>query len=124
MEEQDSERVDIGSGGDGLTADLFGTGKFRCEANGNGSGIVAVGIEHFGDTEIEELDLAGFGDEDVGGLEIAMDNQIAMSERDGDGDIDKELEDLFDTGLVEFNVFVEGQAIDEFHDEVEKAVVG
>ena len=52
-----------------------------------------------------------------------MDNQIAMSERDGDGDIDKELEDLFDTGLVEFNVFVEGQAIDEFHDEVEKAVV-
>jgi hypothetical protein len=53
-----------------------------------------------------------------------MDDQVLMGVVDGVADFAKEAEAIFDAEAVMIAVFVDGHALDEFHDEVGRAVVG
>ena len=50
---------------------------------GDGGIADAPVVEQLGDAEVEQLHLAFVGDEDVGGLQIAMDDQPCVRVRDG-----------------------------------------
>ena len=71
-----AEGVDVGSDADGFAEDLFGAGVVRRQhADALGFGRFAgFGEEEFGDAEIEEFGGTGAVDEDVAGLDIAMDD--------------------------------------------------
>ena len=49
-------------------------------------------VEELGDAEVEELHIALVGHEDVGWLEIAMDDQPDVCVRDGARNLEEELE--------------------------------
>ena len=85
--EHDAERVDVGALVDGVAADLLGRhGVRRAEprADHGQPGLGGVGVQELGDAEVEQLDHAlgrgvvavrrSGGDEDVAGLEIAVDD--------------------------------------------------
>jgi len=46
--------------------------------------LVGIGriFEQLGDAEVEQLGVAGIGDEDVGRLQVAVHDQVRMRERD------------------------------------------
>ena len=90
--EHDAQGVDIARRGDGASllllrarvapghpSHLLGLGLLR----GRGlSGRRLVGHQ-FGNAEIEELHHSAGGDQDIGGLEIAMHHQITVGKPDG-----------------------------------------
>ncbi len=63
-----------------LAAYLFRAGIGRGEKRDGSRGQVAFGLRtaRLGQAEVEELGLASSGDQNVAGLEVAMDDQIAM----------------------------------------------
>ena len=68
-----AERVDIGSGGDGLAAELFGAGVIGREGalageRGLRGDAHRSGVEQFGDAEIEQHGRAFAGHQDIGGF--------------------------------------------------------
>jgi hypothetical protein len=76
---QDSPKgVDVGSSGLNAPADLFGAGIVWGEQPFHGLCRVTGFIEHFGNAEVEELGLAGSVYEDIGRLEIAVNDQLSM----------------------------------------------
>ena len=53
--------------------------------------VAAAVVEELGDAEVEELHLALVGHQDVGGLEIAVDDQPDVRVRDGARNLEEEL---------------------------------
>ena len=78
-----TERVDVGGGRVGLTAQLLGAGVIRSQKSIDRLRAIAGRVEQFGDAEIEELRLAGRVDENVRRFDVPMDHQMAMRVRDG-----------------------------------------
>ena len=84
LEEQQAEGVDVGRGGDRLAGELLGAGVLgRREAQRRARLPSPVGagrfrVEELGDAEVEEPHLAALGQQDVGRLEIAMDDEVNM----------------------------------------------
>src|ERR1051326_2889970 len=77
----DAERVDIGEDADRFAADLLGGGVSRCHELQYGAGLIRsprVAIELLGDTKIEQLDFASVLDQDVGRLQIAMNDRVLV----------------------------------------------
>ncbi len=94
--EHHAECIDVGRRGHRLTANLLGSGIGRGEGAGLEVGAIAgissIVREQFGDPEIEQLDPSLAVDEDVRGLEVAMDDEAPMRHRHGVGDRDQQLE--------------------------------
>ncbi len=112
--EDDAERIDVGGGSLGGARDLLGAGV------GGGQhlldGLRGAGVvEQFGDAEIEQLWLAAGIDQDIGGFEIAMNDEAAMGVGDAVADVEEKLEAAADVELG--GVGVDGLSIDVFHDE-------
>ncbi len=81
-------------------------------------------IEQLGDAKVEQLGGAVAGDEDVRGLDIAMDDQVLMGILDGRAHLAKELESC---GRVELAGFAEVRdvlTLHVLHREVRQAVAG
>ena len=135
--EDDAEGVDIGLlGGDGRRAEQLGRHVF----DGAGAVLGAVplgslGVELGGDAEIEQDEPGGVRrradaaaarlQDDVAGLEIAVDELIGMGVGQGIADFRDELAELVDrqpVSLVLEQLF-EIVAMEEFHDEVGEAVI-
>src|SRR6185437_6180344 len=76
----------------------------------------------FGDAEVEEFGDAIGGDENVAGLEIAMDDQAAMGVRHGFADLAEEFAAGGDADFLAFAIRRDGGAFDVLHDEVGAAV--
>src|ERR1041385_8854324 len=77
----DAERVDIGEDADRFAADLLGGGVRRRHQLQYGAGLIRsprVAIELLGDSKIEQLDFAFVLDQDVGRLQIAMNDRVLM----------------------------------------------
>jgi hypothetical protein len=56
---------------------------------------VSSAVVAFGDAEVDDLGdcfLAGFGDEDVAGLDVAVDDALLMRVLEGVADLSKEIE--------------------------------
>ncbi len=87
--EHDTQRVDVGGCGHQLAAHLLGRGVLGCEHAHAGlreprlhASVQRVRFEQLGDTEIEQRDLALRGDEEVRGLEVPVDDEVAVRVRD------------------------------------------
>ena len=84
LEEQQAEGIDVGRGGDRLAGELLGAGIFgRREAQRRARlpqplGAGRFRVEELGDAEVEQPYLAALGQQDVGRLEIAMDDEVNM----------------------------------------------
>ncbi len=57
---------------------------------GGGFAAVCEGVGDFCEAEVENFCVAAFGDEDVGGLDVAVDDAGAMSGVESVGDFDAE----------------------------------
>ena len=124
--EHHAQRVDIGGGGDRAARDLFGACVFRrqdigCGVIGSGRRFLA---EQFGDAEIEQFWAAIGGDENVGGLEVTVNDQMLVGVADGVADADHQPDALLERGLPLTQPAVERDAVDEFHHEIGKSLRG
>ncbi len=126
FEEDDAEGVDIGAGGDGVGGDLFGAGVAGGEEDlgGGGLGRGEGVVEKFGDAEVEEFGFAALVDEDIGGFEVAMDDEVGVGEGDGGAELAEQEEALPEEEVVLVAELVEGDAVDELHGEIGLAVGG
>ena len=118
--ENSAEGVDIGGDADGFAKDLFRAGVVRGEhadAEGFG-GFAGFGEEELGDAEVEEFGGAGVVDEDVAGLDVAMDDEISMGVLDGAEDGEEEAEAVFDAEFEGFGVLGDPGSVDILHDEI------
>ena len=74
--------------------------------------------EQLGDTKVEKLRHAIVGYQDVARLQVAMNDEVLMSELDGGAHGAKQLQPLVDGESMGVAVLVNGHAIDELHDQV------
>src|SRR5207253_9461090 len=77
----------------------------------------AIGAEQLGDTEVQELRRAVFGDQDVARFDVPMNDQVLMRVLHSRADRAKELEPLLSRELVLIAVNIYRQTLDVFHDE-------
>ena len=126
--EDDAEEVDVGDGGDGLTAELFGAGVLgRHETQGGGGvfgGGGGIGGEDLGDAEVEEFRGAVGFDEDVSRFEVAVDDEVLVGVVDGRADVAEDTEAIFGGKFLLVAEGVDGVAFDVLHDEVRTAIRG
>ena len=127
--QDDAEGVDVAGGSDGLAFGLLWAGVGGGHEHLAGSGRIGEGEAHvvaedLGDAEVEELDGAVGGDEHVAGLEVAVNDQVAMHVLDGGAELTEELDAVWDVELVAVAVHVDGCAFDVVHDEVRLSGVG
>ena len=132
----DAESVDVGAGVDlvGVAGGLFGGHVGEGAKDGADFGVhggeLDVGIVGDGETEVEDLGMRGIvgigggHDEDVGGLEVAVDDAFWVGIVDGVSDLGEELEPVLEREVVGGRVFDEGLAFDELHGEVRLNAVG
>jgi hypothetical protein len=73
-----AERVDIGGGGVRLPATLLRAGVVGREPAIDRVRQIAGRVEQLGDAEVEQLRLARLVDQDVRGLDVAMDDEMPM----------------------------------------------
>ena len=93
-------------------------------ASGPFAGAHGVGVEQFGDTEIQQFDGAFLGHQDVLRLEVAMDHQVLMSVVDGGADGEEKIQTLADGKPVGIAVLIDRGSGDEVHHEIGTAVRG
>ena len=122
---QHAERVDIGGRRDRLAEHLLGRGVFarhhrRLRAGEPGLGS---GFEQLGDAEIEQLHGAFVGDQDVGRLEIAMDDEIAVRVGDRRTDLQQQREPRAHVEPARVAPARDRRAGDVFEREIRRAVV-
>lgn len=126
--EDDAEGVDIGADVDevGVAAGLFG-GHVR-EGSHELAGDGDEGVGGFGDllgeAKVEDADVAGVVDEDVGGLEIAVHDALLVGVVDGFADDGEEGEGLLEGEFVLLNEGGDGQSSDIVHGVVEVSIGG
>ena len=77
----------------------------------------------FGQTEVENLGVAAVGDENVCGLDVAVDDSLAVRGFEGVGDFDPEGEQAIEFHRLSLNQMFQGLAAQAFHHDEEMAVV-
>ena len=81
-------------------------------------------LEQPGDPEIQQLRHAIRADQDVRGLDVAVDDGAAMRIGDGRAHLAKELQPFGDVECLLVAIVVDRQPLDVLHDEVRQAVLG
>ena len=112
---------EVGGGGDRRVVQLFRRGVFEGQRAVVGGGGVGA-FELLGDAEIEQLDPAVAIDQQVGGLEVAMDHQVAMGETHRVQHLQEQHHALAQAEPARIAPAVDGFAIDAFHHEVRFAI--
>ena len=92
--EHDAERIDVGRRAQRLAGDLLRRRVLGCVRTPGQVGqprlTVVPGVEQLGDAEVQQPDLAVVRDEDIGRLEVAVDDQPAVRVRDGLHDLEEQ----------------------------------
>ena len=124
--EQHAERVDVGGAADRGAADLLGRGELRGhDQEPRPREILALRpADQLGDAEVEQLRLAAGGDEDVGGLEVAVDHEVLVRVGHRVAHGGKQLQPLVQRQVVGLAVAVDRLALDQLHREVGQALLG
>jgi hypothetical protein len=119
FEEQDAQGVDIGLGGEGLGLDLFGGqvgGGTGDDVSGSGGLVIA---QLLGDAEVGEEGVAVLVEQDVGGLDIAVDDALLVGGIQGGGDLVEQEGDLLrGPGFPALQGLCQGAAFHQAHDQV------
>ena len=76
-----------------------------------------VCVGHARDAEVEHLWLAGLVDEDVAGLQVAMDHAFLVGVVDGVADLGDQLEPLTKSQALVHGVTSDGASVNELHSE-------
>src|SRR5262249_33364067 len=122
--ENDAERVEVAGSGDGIAAELFGTGIVRSE----GAELCCLNktrvIENFRNSKVEKLGNSFFGYEDVAGFDVAVNDEVLVRVLYGGTDLAKELKPAADRKFVGIAIGINGGAGNKFHDEEGSAVAG
>lgn len=130
--QQDSERVDVATGVDVPRAEAGLLGAHVFQSTDHIAHLSLKGFfgqrepDSLGDTEIDDLDFSlpiTFGDEDVGRLDIAMNDALLVGMLDRSADLHEELDSLSDVELTAVAIGRDGLAVDVLHDEVGQAFV-
>ena len=127
LEQQYSQDIDVAGGGDGVAAHLFRTGVCGRHhavvdvSHRHGVGRMA-GIEQLGDAEVQQLHLARRGDQDVVGLQVAMDDQILVGVMHGGAHGPHQRDPLGNWQPATFAIHIDRLAIDVLHDQIGRAV--
>ena len=105
---------------------MFGAGVLRCQSAIHGDGRFREGstirrVQNLGDAKIEELWCAIGSDENVAGLDVAMNDQPLMRVLDRGADLEKEFQSLCDGRALSVAVFGNGPAVDQFHYQIRSA---
>ena len=80
--------------------------------------------QQLGDAEVEQLHLAGFGDQDVGRLQVAMDHERTMGGGDRPAGAEEQLDARAQVEPVGVAVGVDRPAVHVLHREVRQPIVG
>jgi hypothetical protein len=70
---------------------------------------------NFGEAEIEDFGVAAFGDEDVGGLDVAVDDAFGVGGIESFGDLNGNVEETLEFNWLAIDDVLEGGSIEEFH---------
>jgi hypothetical protein len=117
--QQQAQRVDVAGRGQRLVEQLFGTRVFRCQRHQAGArGAGNARVERLGDAEVEQLRVAAAVDEDVAGLDVAMNDQRAVHRIDRGEHLQKQRDARARIQRVFAAPVVDAQAVDVFHDDV------
>src|SRR5262249_3443524 len=81
----------------------------------------AVPLEQLGDAEVEQLDEPVVAHEDVGGLDVAVDDQVRVCMNDRVENVEKETQPRIDAQRALVAESVEAHACDVFEDEIRLA---
>src|SRR5665213_1795019 len=129
--EHGAEGVDVGGGGDGEATDLLGAGVAGGEGAACAGGWIVpvlvlfrVSADQLGDAEVEQLGGGIGGDKDVGGLQIAVDDEVAVGVGDGFEDVQEEVAAGLDAEGILAAEDVDGAAFYILHGEEGDAVGG
>ena len=131
--EDGAEGVDVAAGVhaadvlDLLRGHVVGGAEDEIGLGGEGHGLDASGGEGFGDAEVDDLgDRAAIdlGDEDVGGLEVAVDDAFLVGVLDAAADLPKEADAVLEGQLVGCAIVGDGRAAQQLHDEEGPTVWG
>ena len=76
-----------------------------------------------GKTEIEDLQATLVGDEEIFGLQIAMNDSVIMCRREALGELDDEVDDLVHRQRLFCELFAERLSLQQFADQIRSALV-
>src|SRR5580698_2845747 len=92
------------------------------ESGGGGFGFGARSGD-FSQAEIENLGVAAFGDEDVGRLDIAVNDALSVGGIEGIGDFDGEVEEALHVYGTTRDQILESLALETFHGDESPSVL-
>ncbi len=117
FEEDDTQREDVGAGVDLALENLLRRHVGRCGRGGSGPGD--VDRLYGGDAEVHQVGLARFVQEDVVGLDVAVDDAALVGVVEGPQDRHGQVRDLLDAELAaRVQAAAEAAAGDVLHDDV------
>src|ERR1700674_5970883 len=116
--EQDAQGEDVGSRRHRLTPGLLGRRVRHGAEQGAGPGPGLVGILlPPGDAEIDELRTPLGGDQDVLGLEVAVDDAVRMNGREPLDHLERQIEEVVEGKALRGEDLAQRRPVDVFHDE-------
>ncbi len=118
LHQQQTEQVNIGLGGDLAAFVLFRRGVVRSHDRHHAAGCrLAIGVDQFGDAEIEQFHLAVSGHEHVARLDVAMDHQVLVRVGHGVANLQHQVDTPGDRQLPLIAVIEQRRAVDQFQRE-------
>ena len=118
LAQQQTEPEDIGRGRRRVAAKLFGAGVARRQIGGSGLRSVNTVVDQLRDAEVDEFGGAVRSDEDIGRLDIAVDDEVAMRVGDSTSQLQPEIESSLHARLRAREPDVQCDAVDPLHDEI------
>ena len=120
--QHDAERIDIAQGANGASQHLLRAGVGWRHRLGHRGRHIGVRIEQLSDSEIEQLGMAIAGHQNVGRLQIPVDNQVAVGIADGRGDFQKQIQFPLEGPVA--GGHRERPPFDKLHHQIRSAVFG
>src|SRR6202158_1537905 len=120
---QNAQGVDVGGGADWTAGDLLRGGV--CERQRSFAFARErhrVVFQQLGNSKVEQLDLTIAGDEHVGRLDVAVDNQVGMRVRHRRRHIDKQPEARVDVQHALIAIHIDVLSLDVFENQIRLAV--
>jgi hypothetical protein len=115
---EDLFRRHVGNGAQGGagTGELIGVNADGGESiDGTGCTGESFAIGDFGEAEVEDFGMAALGDENVCGFDVAMNDAFGVGSIEGVGNLNGEIEQVFQIDARAGDHVLESLAIEEFH---------
>jgi hypothetical protein len=127
--QEDTERVDVGSGRHLAAGELLGGGVLRRQRLSHFAGErTAVGrarriplgirVDQLRNPEVEQLDVTVDADQHVARLDVAMDDQVGVRVSDGLEHVEEQAQPRLDAQRARVAILVDGLAVDVLENEI------